>query len=94
MQNPPDPPILSPSAFRAWEDYAVPHLLSEVVEALLALPAGQRSESRITHTPVVMVQAIGTAFGCRFRMVGIQWTDGKWLEVLHVIPLEEWGRLT
>ena len=77
-----------PSALRLWEEFAeIPHLLTDVVDAIESLPVGQREVTRQMRPPGVIYEVSGVAFGRRFKVRGVQDVDGKWMEVWSVAPL-------
>lgn len=85
-------PFLTASVWRAWEEHAVtfedgPHLLPEVVAALIALPEDQVRIRRILVPPAAWQELRGTVFGVRFRMVGQFDGRGYWSHVWDLVPL-------
>ena len=83
LDRPPRPQI-SPYAWRRWEDFDHPFLLGDVVDAMLALPPDSREERHLLRPPGVHSLLIGTVFGRRFLLTGVQDGEGRWIEILHV----------
>ena len=83
LDRPPRPRI-SPYAWLRWEDYDHPFLLTDVVDAMLALPPDAREERYLLRPPGVHHLLVGTVFGRRFLLTGAKDAEGRWIEVLHV----------
>ena len=76
-----------PNAFRYWESLDnVPWLLTDVVDAMEALPESELSVTRVFRPPAVFHSVEGTVFGLRFRIQGIRAPGGTWMEVSDVRP--------
>lgn len=61
--------------------------IEEIVEALIALPADQVTETRIDRLPWVLCSREGFVGERRFRMLGGRDPHGAWLEILELHPL-------
>ncbi len=74
-----------PKAWRYWERLdGVPHLLTDVVDSMEALPESELTVTRSIRPPAVFHRVGGTVFGLRFEIEGIRAADGKWAEVMDV----------
>jgi hypothetical protein len=74
-----------PRAYREWEALVqVPHLLTDVVDAIESLPESELVVTRYFRSPAVVHSVEGPAFGLRFEIRGIRSMDGKWVEVMKV----------
>jgi hypothetical protein len=72
-----------------WEEHDFPASLSDVVDALIALPPERCIDSKVI-VPVVLRDAReGVVYGARFRMVGTR-SDygGEWEAILYVDPMD------
>ena len=77
--------LIRPGAWDYWEKLdGVPHLLTEIVDALEALPPDQLEVSRSVRPPGVIHVVTGVAFGQRFAVTGVRDGDGRWVEVWMV----------
>jgi len=77
-----------PLALRLWEEFAdFPHLLTDVVDAIEALPPEQVEVTKQMRPPGVIHEVSGVAFGRRFKVRGVQDADRQWIEVWSVTPL-------
>ena len=77
-------------AWRAWEESETgPWTLSEVVDAMEALPESELSVGKEFLPPIVLDVVQGTVYGCRFEIRGAQTPDGRWMEVWRVRPIKE-----
>lgn len=74
-----------PRAWRHWEKLdEVPFLLTDIVDAMEALPESELSVTRTIRPPAVFQKVRGTVFGIRFEIRGVRTPDGKWVEVMTV----------
>ena len=73
-------------AWAHWERLKdVPLLLTEVVDAMEALPPGELEVRREIRPPGVIHEVTGVVFGRRFRVIGVRDGEGRWLEVWRVL---------
>ena len=90
----PGQPVIMPAAWHGWEQFdppftGGPHLLAEVVAALVALPPEQVELRAILKVPARWQELKGTVFGVRFRMVGQFDGQGRWSHVWELHPIGE-----
>ena len=79
---------IRPRALRFWETSTdIGRMLSEVVDAVEALPAWETRVVRIFRPPAVIHEVTAEVFGRRFMVRGVRGADGKWIEVWLVLPL-------
>jgi len=77
-----------PRAYRNWEKIDwIPFLLTDVVDAIEALPESELTVTRSIRPPVVFQKVRATVFGFRFEIQGVRTVDGRWLEVMAVRPM-------
>jgi hypothetical protein len=77
-----------PKAHFLWGRYAeVPHPLTEVVQAMQALPPTALDVRRLVRAPIVVHEVRAVVFGRRFLVRGIRDPEGRWVEVWAVAPL-------
>jgi hypothetical protein len=79
-------------AWHGWEQFDPPftdgpHLLPEVVAALLALPQGQVAIRKILKPPSAWYELKGTVFGVRFQLIGQLDGKGDWSHVWELHPI-------
>lgn len=76
-------------AWRTWEELDwIPYLLTDVVDAVEALPESELTVTRDLRPPAVIHTVRGTVFGIRFEIRGVRTTGGLWVEVMSVKPVD------
>ena len=75
-----------PRACRYWDGLDwIPYVLTDVVDAIEALPESELTVTRSIRPPAVFHKVRGTVFGLRFEIQGVRTVDGKWVEVMTVM---------
>ena len=82
--------LVWPRAYRYWEELDwIPYVLTDVVDAIEALPESELTVTRSIRPPAVIHKVRGTVFGHRFEIQGIRTDDGEWVEVMTVMFVGE-----
>lgn len=78
---------ISPAVYHGWEQLDVPHLVTDVLDAVFALPDEKRIEHPQMRPPLVFYFMKPVVLGRKWIIYGQLNADGEWRRIFQVSPL-------